>query len=268
VAIQPKGSGPRLFFVHGAGGNVLLYRQLASHLGPDYRFYGLQSQGLDGRQPYLTRVADMAAHYVKEIRALQREGPYHLGGYCMGGTVAYEVAQRLQEDGQDVSLLALLDTYNYDSLTQHRSLGWRLSYWRQNAVFHWMNIAQLHGRDRVSYFGEKFLAATNQGAARLHVKLSNMSRIMHRQNGERFVQRFLEDINDRAGYEYKPRPYAGKLTLIKPRRNYSFYDDPQMGWANLPGGGLEIIELPVNPGAMLVEPYVRILAGRLRAYIG
>ena len=267
VAIQPKGSKPRLFFVHGAGGNVLLYRQLAYHLGPGYPFYGLQSRGLDGRQPYLTRVEDMAAHYVKEIRALQRQGPYHLGGYCMGGTVAYEVAQRLREDGQEVSLLALLDTYNYDRLTQHGSLGWRLSYWRQKAVFHGLNIAQLHGRHRLSYFGEKFWAATKQGAARVGATLSNVSRIVHQDNGKKFAEGFLEDINDRSGFEYKPRPYAGRVTLVKPRRNYSFYNDPQMGWANLPAGGLEIIELPVNPGAMLVEPYVRILAERLRACI-
>jgi len=268
VAIHPKGSKPPLFFVHGAGGNVLLYRQLAHRLGPDYPFYGLQSQGLDGRQPYLTCVADMAAHYAKEIRALQPEGPYCLGGYCMGGTVAYEIAQRLLENGQAVRLLALLDTYNYDSLTQHRFLRRRLSYWKENAVFHWMNIAQLHGRDRLSYFGEKFWTSTTQGAARLRVKLARISRMINRENRKEFPQGFLEDINDRAGYEYKPRPYAGKLTLIKPQRNYSFYNDPRMGWANLTAGGLEIIELPVNPGAMLVEPYVQILAERLRTCIG
>ena len=91
--------------------------------------------------------------------------------------------------------------------------------------------------------------------------------MIHRENRREFPQGFLEDINDRAGYEYKPRPYPGKLTLIKPQRNYSFYNDPRMGWANLTAGGLEIIELPVNPGAMLVEPYVQILAERLRTCI-
>jgi len=253
-----------LFFVHGAGGNVLLYRQLAHHLGSDYPFYGLQSEGLDGRQPYLTCVPDMAAHYLKQIRGLQPEGPYYLGGYCMGGTVAYEIAQGLREGGQAVNLLALLDTYNYDGLTQDRSLGERLSHWKQLIGFQWTNIAKLHGRDRFSYFREKFWTATKQEAARLRVKVSNMSRIIHRQ---KLVQGFLEGINDRAGFVYKPRPYAGKLTLIKPHRNYTFYNDPQMGWANLATGGLEIIELPVNPGAMLVEPYVQILAERLRACI-
>ena len=267
VAIQPNGSKPRLFFVHGAGGNVLLYRQLAHHLGPDYPFYGLQSRGLDGKQPYLTCVQDMAMHYMKEIRALQPEGPYYVGGYCMGGTVAYEIAQRLRQAGQEVNLLALLDTYNYDGLTQAHSLGERLSRWTQFLSFQWMNIAQLHGRDRLSYFSEKFWTATKQEAARLRVKVSNMSRIIHRQNGKTFAKRFLEDINDRAGFEYKPRPYDGKLTLIKPHRNYTFYNDPHMGWTSLTARGLEIIDLPVNPGAMLVEPYVQILAERLRACI-
>ena len=104
-------------------------------------------------------------------------------------------------------------------------------------------------------------------AARLRVKVSDIFRTVHRQNGQQLVKGFLEDINDHAGFEYRPGPYAGKVTLIKPYRNYSFYNDPQMGWAGLAAGGLESIDLPVNPGAMLVEPYVQILAERLRACI-
>ena len=172
------------------------FQNFAHHLGPDYPFYGLQSQGLDGKQPYLTCIEDMAAHYVEEIRAAQPEGPYYLGGYCMGGTVAYEIARRLREDGQQVHLLALLDTYNYHRSRQHSSLGQRLSYWRQKIVFHWMNVARLHGRDRLTYFGEKFWTEAKQVAARLRVKVSGIFRAVHRQNGQQLVKGFLEDIND------------------------------------------------------------------------
>ena len=54
------------------------------------------------------------------------------------------------------------------------------------------------------------------------------------------------------------------MTIVTPRVNYDYYSDPQMGWKDVVGGGIETIELPVNPHAMLVEPYVRVLAERLK----
>ena len=100
VAIQNSGSRPPFFCIHGAGGNVLIYRELSENLGSDQPFYGLQSQGLDGSYPPLTRIEDMAALYVKAIRRRQPHGPYLLGGYCGGGLIAFEVAQQLQSAGR------------------------------------------------------------------------------------------------------------------------------------------------------------------------
>lgn len=105
-----------LFLIHAAGGNVFIYRELAKYLGPQQAVYGLQSQGLDGVQPLLTTIEDMAARYVREIQVVQPEGPYLLGGYCMGGTVAYEVAQQLARQGHEIALLALFETYNWANL--------------------------------------------------------------------------------------------------------------------------------------------------------
>src|SRR6185295_12101531 len=70
----------------------------------------------------------------------------------------------------------------------------------------------------------------------------------------------LQVVNERASDLYEAKPYEGRLTLFKPNTNYDFYPDPQMGWGDLALGGLDIVELPVNPHAMLVEPYVRYLA--------
>src|SRR6202035_6054305 len=116
VAIQDSGSRPPFFCVHGAGGNVLIYRELSQNLGPDQPFYGLQSQGLDGTYPPLTRIEDMAATYMKAIRRRQPHGPYLIGGYCGGGLIAFEVAQQLQSQGEQVALLALLDTMNFSQI--------------------------------------------------------------------------------------------------------------------------------------------------------
>jgi thioesterase domain-containing protein len=145
VPIQPRGSGPPLFLVHGAGGNVLLYRSLAKHLAPDYPLYGLQSRGLDGKSAPLATVEEMAIEYLREIRSIQRNGPYHLGGYCMGGTVAYEMAQILHVKNEEVRLVAMMDTYNF-SLTSTTSFA---SFFCQKLRFHLGNLARLGPREIV-----------------------------------------------------------------------------------------------------------------------
>ena len=102
VAIRANGQGPELFLVHGAAGNVLLYRELAHHLPSEISVYGFQSQGLDGRGEARGTVEEMAEHYVSELVKYRSAGPYWLGGYCMGGIVAYEMARQLRSRGSEV----------------------------------------------------------------------------------------------------------------------------------------------------------------------
>ncbi|MCB9730020.1 MAG: acyltransferase domain-containing protein [Deltaproteobacteria bacterium] len=109
VPIRPEGSLPPLFFAHPAAGIVFPYFELARRLGPDQPFYGLQAAGLDGDEEPDARVEEMAARYLPQIRAIQPEGPYYLGGYSFGCYVAYEMAMRLQAAGAEVALLALVD---------------------------------------------------------------------------------------------------------------------------------------------------------------
>jgi thioesterase domain-containing protein len=96
--------------VHALSGDVTPYRGLASRLGDDQPVYGLQALGLDGGREPLRKIEDMAAAYVEVIRTVQPKGPYHLGGYAIGGWVAYEMARRLVQAGEQVALLAELAT--------------------------------------------------------------------------------------------------------------------------------------------------------------
>ena len=123
VPIQPGGSKPPLYCVHGGGGNVLIFKDLAARLAPDFPFYGLQAHGVDGSKNYLKSVEEMAASYLAEIRAVQPEGPYYLAGFCMGGQVAYEMAQLLRKDGQEVAFLAMIDTYNFHGVPAEAFVG-------------------------------------------------------------------------------------------------------------------------------------------------
>src|SRR6202051_2534882 len=144
VPIQPGGSKPPFFCVHGGGGNILIYRELARHLGADYPFYGLQARGLDGSGEYLTTTEAMAESYLREMRELQPEGPYYLGGFCMGGQVAFEMAQRLVRDGQPVNLLFVIDAHNFNGVPPKLTLKERVQHAGLKINFHSSNVMNLN----------------------------------------------------------------------------------------------------------------------------
>src|SRR5215218_3483828 len=110
VPIHPDRNGRPLFFVHAAGGNAVSYAALARHLGPSVPVYAFQSRGLDGGELPHARIEEMAADYLAALRAVQPEGPYRLGGWSMGGVVAFEMARRLEAAGEAVELLAVIDS--------------------------------------------------------------------------------------------------------------------------------------------------------------
>jgi len=108
VCLQPRGDGPPFFCVHAFIGDVC--RDLARHCGLRNPFYGFQPRGLDGREQPLRTVREMAMYYITQMRAVQAEGPYMIGGYSFGGIVAHEMARQLHEAGDSVGLLAIIDT--------------------------------------------------------------------------------------------------------------------------------------------------------------
>jgi amino acid adenylation domain-containing protein len=252
VSIQPAGSRPTFFCVHGGGGNVLLFRELARHLGSDYPFYGLQSRGLDGKSKYLTTVHEMASVYLQEIRKLQPEGPYYLGGFCMGGLVAYEMAQQLRAQGQQTNLLALFETYNFNGMAPPLSLPNRLQSLKQKIYFHWANVMKLPLMERVAYLREKIKG----------VRVRETFRVSGILAGEASLER----MNEKAGCAYLPSHYPGEIILFQPKEDYDFHSKPRLGWDGF-AAALEVFEMPVYPGGLFVEPYVRLLAELLRECI-
>lgn len=266
VTIQPNGARPPFFCMHGAGGNVLIYRALSQLVGPDQPFYGLQSQGLDGSMSPLTKIEDMAGLYLKEIRRVQPNGPYFLGGYCMGGTIAYEVAQRLQEQGQKVALLALFDTTDWSKIPR---LGfWNTSYINcEKFMFHVANFFRLDPEGRSKFFSEKVQALRNRipvwrGAVRARFDKSAAGTA-----SEPVILAKIWQGNDRACLEYQPKPYPGVLTDFRPMKQYALFDRQDAKWDQLAQGGHNVVVLPVYPAGMLVEPFVRHLALALRTSI-
>ena len=266
VPIRAGGSKPRFYCVHGAGGNVLLFHDLARLLGPDYPFYGVQAHGMDGTKDYLKTVEEMAKHYLKEIRELQPQGPYYLGGFCMGGQVAYEMAQILRKDGEKVALLAMIDTHNFHGVPLRMSFSEQISHAKEKIGFHWGNFVRLSMREEFVYLKKKVMGACHREFERLHVRIANILHISHQPNGGVAHDLHLERLNEEAHFAYVADPYPGRVTIFKPQRNYAFARDEKMGWGESIAD-LDLAELPVDPGGIFVEPYVRTLADGLRTRI-
>ena len=266
VTIQPSGSRPPLFCFHGAGGNVLAYRKLAQHLGPDQPFYGLQSQGLDGVSSPLTTIEEMAALYIAQLRTVQPRGPYYLAGYCMGGTIAYEVAQQLHRAGESVALLALLDTMNWHKIPL--TIWNKSSHAYQRLAFHGGNFLNLPIRGKTAFVREKAGEFRKRIPVWLGFLLANFEKRSSVSGtwGSRLLGKIWKG-NDQACWNYVAKPYPGSLTDFRPQKQYRVFSKPGLKWENLAQGGEHVVVLPVYPAGMLVEPFVQQLADALRVAI-
>jgi len=266
VPIQPLGSKPPLFLVHGAEGNVLLYRQVTSHLGLDQPVYGLQSQGLNAEENLSTTVHDMAAEYIKEIVALQPQGPYFLGGYCLGGTIAFEIAQQLTDQGQMVEVVIMLDTYNDGavSTSRTRAILQKPLHLLQNLWFHGANATSIRGEDRKKFLSEKMDIALTRLGIRFRAAHSHLRRLTGHASQNGYPHLMIKRVNDDAAAQYLPRPYAGRVAIIRSKGSFVNYDSPDLGWGPFVREGLEIHKLAVYQKGMLIEPFCRLLAEKLR----
>ncbi|MBJ6766135.1 non-ribosomal peptide synthetase, partial [Myxococcaceae bacterium JPH2] len=111
VALHPSGTLRPFFCVHPVSGQAVPYLELARHLGSDQPFYALQSPGLEDGATPLTTVEAMAERYIEALRAVQPSGPYRLGGWSLGGVIAFEMARQLTRLGEQVEQLVLIDAY-------------------------------------------------------------------------------------------------------------------------------------------------------------
>ncbi|MET8472861.1 amino acid adenylation domain-containing protein [Streptomyces sp. NPDC006422] len=111
LPLRREGTRPPLFAIHPAGGISWCYAGLTARLGPDQPVHGIQARGLTSDDPLPGTLWEQAADYVDEIRRISPHGPYRLIGWSVGGILAHTVAVLLQEAGETVELLALLDAF-------------------------------------------------------------------------------------------------------------------------------------------------------------
>jgi amino acid adenylation domain-containing protein len=269
VAISPikpaQQTNAPFFCVHALGGNVLEYLRLAQHLGDDQPFYGFQSAGLDGGTLH-TRVEDMAAHYIKEMRELQPEGPYFIGGRSLGGVVAFEMAQQLHERGEQIGLLALLDTYpsGYAKLLRNEAtFAGAAKRGMRRAKSHLLNLRSLQAADKIVYLMKKARFAPRKLKSQVWRRVFQMY-----QSAGRSLPKTLRDVkefNSLAVRNYVPEVYEGSITLFWASEDLRTSKDLVEGWRALAGGGMEVHEISGTHLDIIKEPHVSDLAAKLRA---
>jgi amino acid adenylation domain-containing protein len=213
VPLQTSGTRPPLFFVHGGGGNILDLPRLARELGPEQPFYGLQAVGLDGRHPLPATIEATAAIYLGEVRRIQARGPYHLGGLCLGGVIAYEMAQQLLDAGEEVALLAVLDTLMAPGRYVDRPRK-ALSLFRQGEYRRLSKFVQNQILKRVK---DQVVGLRDP-----QVRISNR----------------LERSFNRARRRYRPRPYPRPIELLRMGDADDAPPEHERDWAMLAAGGL------------------------------
>jgi len=273
VEIQPQGSRPPVYFVHGVGGGMFWgYSNIARHLGPEQPVHAFKSRGLDGL-PELSSIDEMARSYVADLKRFQPEGPYVLGGYCFGGNVAYEMARQLQEQGDEVALLVLISASppnsEYEQTRFRWSLPWMYKFTRNTGFWLSSFLRRWDPKDRRDFIRWKTLLLGRKivGLFRIPVKE------LRRDDVDSILdlsvvgaeQRRLWDGHMRALADYHPQPYEGKALLIRSSGHLFLCSfDEQCGWGELIRGDVSVKIIPGDHGRVLAEPFVAAAANELR----
>jgi amino acid adenylation domain-containing protein len=267
VPLQPGGSKPPLFLIHSHGGNVLEYYPLANHLDKDQPVYALQARGLDGNIPKNESLEQIASAYLKEIRTLQSEGPYFLGGFCFGGLVALEAAQQLQAAGQKVALVVMIQTTHPGAPAFAPGSSSANRWWHRAAKRIDLERDNLLQRG-FGYFGDRLRRTRDVMQARTQIAFDKK---MSNGNGHKtrasmaYILELLGMEHDRAFMNYVPRSYNGDVLLFRASKQLpGLLTDPSLGWKPVIKGHLEIRELPGHQQNILVEPRLARLAEELQ----
>lgn len=259
---------PAFFCVPGAGGNPIYLSHLARALGPGQPFYGLEGAGFGGDRAPQTRVEDMAAYYLEAIRGEQPRGPYHLGGHSLGGWVAYEMARQLRQQGEEVALVAIIDTPVPMPVDHRERASWDDARWIAELT---ARIAGLLAPDL--RLDEAALRACTADARMDAFRQALVATGVYPPDaGPGYLRQTLEVFKAHAQVSYAPpEPAASgetavdRLVLLRTPREIEpvtwAAGDPAWGWSRL--APTDVVVVPGDHLAVLRPPHVERLAAHL-----
>jgi len=238
VPINIQGEKPPLFCLHAKGGHVFFYNALAKHLGDDQPVYALQPKGLDGVEPLYESIEEMATHYLTEIKTIQPNGPYALLATCFSNAVGLEMAQQLHNQGEKVSILAMVDA-SPGILQEHIP----------DPLPKWKRVVQVLKKDGLESTGKKVIQ-----------KLENSfkKKSDEKKSKQELALIKVQEKLDFIFRKYRRKAYEGKVTLIRSsefeeRSDKVFHVEE---WEEISTQPLEIIVVPGHHQSLFLEPEV------------
>lgn len=260
VPLQPHGTRPPIFFIHGLGGDVFVFLELAKLLGNDQPSYGIQSVELAEQSQRHDSILQMASHYSTEITSFQSAGPYRLAGYSLGGIIAYETACQLRNAGHDVDLLALFDT---EPITVPR-WAFCLLFIPQRCVHHLARWVKTPFPEKVSFVSMRLEALRHRIAWHLLKKPGADAPIRTNDAESSKKASFMEDPLH-VTLDYQMKRYSGRLDLFRADDANNLWD---WFWRYLAGGGVTFHRIKGNHNQILDADHVPSLASALASRLG
>ena len=253
VPLRTTGKNPPLFFVHPVGGNVFSFNSLVENLGPNQPFYGLQS--IDDDSPEIT-IEQLAAEYLAEVENFYPTGPYLLGGWSFGGSLAYEMAVQLTRRGKEVALLAVVDREaprgnegDMDAVTLARS------------------VEDIYRLQVPLEIDEPYLATLGPDEQLAYIlERGRLAGVIPEGISTERAMGLLRNLRNRinANRRYAPSVYPGRITLFwHLLEGDTPEEDVTHGWGPLTSEPIELHLVEGSHFNLLEEPYVRDLAQKL-----
>jgi thioesterase domain-containing protein len=247
---------------------------LPRYLDPDQPLYGFMHQGWDGKPARYRSVQEIATHYLEEMRTVQPKGPYFLGGYCFGGIVAFDMAQQLKKQKEEVALLVLLDPANpgsYQLSPSFASNNFRLV----NKIVpfndlsrHLRTLKFLRPREKLYYVRQRAKTKVKANAIntidRGKWRLKTAACKIYLRLGYRLPPSlrspYILGVYSQAIRSYVPEVHPGRLIVFKAAE-----DRDLQRWKEFAGAGLEVHEVAGSHTGIVQKPHVRVWAEKLKA---
>lgn len=255
LPLRTTGEGAPLFCVHPVGGLSWCYSGLLRTLETDTPVYGLQSRGVDGVTPTAESMRGMLDDYVAQIRSVRPHGPYHLLGWSLGGTLAQALAAELQQRGEEVGLLVLLDAYPVE---EERRVEMEE---RQILTDMYQAYARMHGEDDTLPADED---AVRAGIVAYMGRSDGEVRHLDAEQRADVLNVLVNNV--RLASPTEPAPYKGDVLLVAAEENVREWAHPQ-GWEPYLSGDFERVPVAATHEAMMAPGPAaeigRILSARL-----
>jgi amino acid adenylation domain-containing protein len=268
VPIRPAGIKKPLFLVHGLGLNVLLYTTVINFLDPEQPVYGLQAKGLNGVDEPLDTIEKIAAYYITEIQTIDKDGPYALAGFSLGGRIAYEMARQLDEMGKKVSFLGVLDATAESSVTHQPFLTrtqYRMKYFINYISWNIASFFKEPTQTKLSVIRRRWNGLEKRMRG-LDIKVQKEDLVSKGKKNE--LPKYLRKVhraNSWANRNYVIRPYNGTVHLYKAKKQTFYIPEPEdYGWNRVAKGGVIIHEIPGEHSNTFAPPNDKYFANILQ----